>query len=280
VNAFGSSPIIIIGAHRSGTTATTHALKLLGLQVGQQLDSHHESRALQRMHEDYLRRFGAAWHNPGPFLDAIRNNDEKDACVRYLRDQIEPSLSIFGYKPGLTGRWYRNRVRDGAPWGWKEPRTTLFADCWLTLFAHAKFLHVVRNPLAVAKSIQKRELEFQAKGDEPSGRVQDFEYCVDLAMTYVEAGEAVADRAAHYERVRFEDIQTEPVRQLGKLAAFCGLQFTNSQMRRAAKTIQPIDSNALAQMNENQALLSRYPLAAKLGYDVTGESSRTDIAAP
>lgn len=264
LKAFGSSPVIIIGAHRSGTTATTRALRLLGLEIGQQLDSHDESRALQRSHEDYLRRFGAAWYNPDPFLAAIKNPSEKDRCVNYLRDRIDPTLSLFGYKPGLTGRWHRNKVRDGAPWGWKEPRTTLFAACWLELFAHAKFLHVVRNPLAVARSIQKRELEFQAKGDAPSGRVQEFDYCVDLAMIYVQAGEALADRAAHYERVRFEDIQAEPVRELRRLAGFCGLHFTDRQLRRVAKTIRPLGPDAIDE--SKRAILARYPLAAKLGY--------------
>lgn len=266
MKAFGSSPVIIIGAHRSGTTATARALKSLGLEVGQELDSHEESRALQRVHENYLRRFGAAWFDPAPFLVAIKSAEEKSRCVTYLRDQIEPTLSLFGYKPGLTGRRHRTRVRDGAPWGWKEPRTTLFADCWLELFAHARFLHVVRDPLAVARSIQKRELEFQSKGDAPSGRVQDFDYCVDLAMIYVERAEDLANRALHYERVRFEDIQAEPAAQLSKLTEFCGLQCSARQIRRAARTIRPIGSQLVEELNPKRSILARYPLAAKLGY--------------
>jgi hypothetical protein len=89
-------------------------------------------------------------------------------------------------------------------------------------------------------------------------------------MTYIRAGEAIADRAAHYERVRFEDIQTDPVRQLNRLAAFCGLQFSNSQMRRAAKTIQPMPADAIEELNAKSAILARYPLAAKLGYGAEG----------
>ncbi len=67
-----SPPVLIIGAHRSGTTATARALELVGLQIGQHLDSHGEPRALQKLHEDYLRRVGAAWYNPQPFLNARR----------------------------------------------------------------------------------------------------------------------------------------------------------------------------------------------------------------
>src|SRR5262249_1038388 len=151
-------------------------------------------------------------------------------------------------------------------WGWKEPRTTLFAGRWLEIFPEARVLHVVRNPLAVAASIQRRELEFQAKGDAPSGRVGDFDYCLDLAMTYLETGEALAAQTSHYHRVRFEDIQTDSVGQLTKVAAFCALSFTNKQMRRAASTIRPRSSDALQLPDAKRALLARYPLAAKLGY--------------
>ena len=73
-------PVIIIGAHRSGTTATAHALKLTGLQIGQRLDSHDEPREMQRLHEHYLREVGAAWHDPLPFLAAVQTAGGKRSC--------------------------------------------------------------------------------------------------------------------------------------------------------------------------------------------------------
>jgi len=261
-------PVIIIGAHRSGTTATARALKLLGLQIGQHLDSHDEVRALQNLHETYLRSVGSAWHNPQAFLASIATPSGREAVAKYLEGHLDPSLSLFGYAAGLTGWWLKRRLRLGAPWGWKEPRTTLFGTSWLELFPDARFLHIVRNPLSVAASIQRREREFQAKGDTPSGRVHDFEYCVELAMTYVAAGEAVASQTEHYRRVRFEDIQTDPAGQLRTTAGFCRLQFTDRQMQRAAATIRPTQADTLRSVSDNGALLSRYPMAVKLGYAV------------
>jgi hypothetical protein len=259
-------PVIIIGAHRSGTTATARALKLLGLQLGQRLDSHDEPRELQLLHENYLRLVGAAWYSPGPFLALLTTVEGRHACVGYLRKNIQPDLSIFSYRKGLTGWRLRRRIRSGASWGWKEPRTTLFAGCWLEIFPDARLLHVVRNPLAVAASIQKRELEFQAKGDAPSGRVSDFDYCLELAMTYVDAGETLASRTSQYHRVRFEDIQADPVGHLTKIAAFCELPFTDKRMRHAAGTIRPPSSTGLQLPEAKRALLARYPLADKIGY--------------
>jgi hypothetical protein len=259
-------PVIIIGAHRSGTTATARALRLLGVQLGQRLDSHDEPREMQRLHETFLREIGAAWYNPAPFLAFVAVAEGKQSCARYLRAQIRPDLSVFGYGTNFKAWWLRRRLAGGTVWGWKEPRTTLFATCWLRVFPDARFLHVVRNPLAVASSIQRRELEFQAKGDAPSGRVGDFNYCIDLAMMYLEAGEAVAAETPHFRHVRLEDIQADPVAELTKLALFCDLPFSEGQLRRAADTIRPTRSEALQQVYQNRNLLSRYPMAAKLGY--------------
>lgn len=259
-------PVIIIGAHRSGTTATARALRLLGLQLGERLDSHDEPREMQRLHETFLRELGAAWYNPAPFIAFLAAGEGKQSCAKYLRDRVKPDLSVFGYGKGFKAWRMKRRLPRNVPWGWKEPRTTLFATCWLRVFPEARFVHVVRNPLAVASSIQRRELEFQAKGDAPSGRVGEFAYCVDLAMTYVEAGEAVGAQTPYFYRVRFEDIQAEPTAQLTKLASFCDLNFTERQMCRAAATIRPLTPENVSAIEENLSLLARYPVAAKLGY--------------
>ena len=263
-------PVLIVGAHRSGTSATARALRLLGLQLGQQLDSHDEPRELQRLHENYLRRVGAAWHNPDPFLASIASGEGKQQCVSYLRENFGRDLSVLGYRQNVKGWWLKRRVRAGVPWGWKEPRTTLFATCWLELFPDAKILHVVRNPLAVATSIQRRELQFQGKGDRPSGQIHDFDYCVDLAMRYVTNGEALQSLVTDYFRLRFEDLQADPLDQLRKAAAFCQLRFTEQQTQRAAATIRPTRADTMQQVAEHQALLERYPLALKLGYRTGG----------
>jgi hypothetical protein len=221
---------------------------------------------MQRLHETFLRELGAAWYNPAPFIAFLTGVEGKPSCAKYLRDRVKPDLSLFGYGNSLKAWRLKRRLPRGVPWGWKEPRTTLFATCWLRVFPEARFLHVVRNPLAVASSIQRRELEFRAKGDAPSGRVGDFTYCVDLAMTYVEAGEAVGAQTPHFRRVRFEDIQADPISELTKLASFCDLNFSERQLRRAARSIRPVTAEQLGPVNDKTGLLSRYPVAAKLGY--------------
>lgn len=232
-------PVLIIGAHRSGTSATARALQLLGLQIGQHLDSHFEPYALQRVHEEYLRRVGARWFEPRPFLAHIETHQGLRDCVDYLRAQNFPKL--FGYRNNAEGFWMRARLRFGAAWGWKEPRTTLFAPAWLEIFPNAKLLHLIRDPRAAGESIRARELKFQAAGDAPSGKMDNVEAATDLALTYTEAGERLG-RSANYRRVHFEDLQANPARVLKEMAEFCDLPLENLDL--AAATIRPTSARS------------------------------------
>jgi hypothetical protein len=237
-------PVLIIGAHRSGTSATAHALEILGLQIGQRLDSHYEPRALQQLHEDYLKEVGASWHDPMPFLQSIQTHDGEQRCIDYLRANVRRHFArIFGYRKNPRGLWMLARLKLGAAWGWKEPRTTLFVGAWLKIFPEARIVHVFRDPIAAASSIRRRELQFQASGDPPSGKIDNLDYCISLVRTYIEAGERLAD-SENYFRVVFEDIQTNASKALEQTARFCRLQFTSKQLAKAASTIRPINAKS------------------------------------
>ena len=232
-------PVLIIGAHRSGTTATARALELLGLQIGQHLDSHREPRQLQKLHEEYLRRTGGAWHNPQPFLKWIETAEGKQDCISYLKTSVRRDFArIFAYRRNPTGFWLRLRRRFGAPWGWKEPRTTLFAFAWLDIFPGARIVHVVRDASAAASSIRERELKFQAAGDRPTPNLADLDYCRELVQTYLAAGERFAGSPLCH-RVHFGELQANPPAMLERLANFCELPVTTHRLAAAAASIRP-----------------------------------------
>jgi hypothetical protein len=266
-------PVIIIGAHRSGTSATTHALQLLGLQIGQDLDNHYESRALQRAHEDYLRSVSAAWFEPAPFLNSLQRPVERTRCVEYLKNIARQNfMSVLGYRADLRGFWLRAGIAFGRPWGWKDPRTTLFAPCWIDIFPDARFVHVVRHPVAAASSIRERELKFGDKARDE--RLRDFAFCLELALQFVEAGEAVADQAKYFQRVRYEELQADPRDKLKSLGEFCELRFSDQQLTNAASTIRPANPPAWPEASERLYLdlIAKYPRVAKFGYDFSASS--------
>lgn len=232
-------PVIIIGAHRSGTTATARALELIGLRIGQDLDSHRESRALQKLHEDYLRRRGAAWHDPKPFLQWIGTREGLQDCVSYLQTNVKHDFGrIFGYRRNPTGILLRLRIKLGAKWGWKEPRTTLFAPAWLKVFPNALIVHVVRDSLAAAESIRERELRFQAAGDPPTALLSHLESCQEIVETYLDAAGRVAGWP-NYHRLQFEELQANPPAMLEQLTTFCGLPVITRNLAAAAASIRP-----------------------------------------
>lgn len=232
-------PVLIIGAHRSGTSATARALELVGLQIGQRLDSHREPKELQRLHDDYLRRVGASWHNPKPFLERIGTTEGLRNCTDYLRSNLHSHFGrIFGYRNNPRGWWLRLRLKCGAAWGWKEPRTTLFAPAWLEIFPNARIVHVVRDGLAAAESIRERELKFQAAGDPATPNLADLNYCRELVELYFRAGEKLA-QSPNYVRLQFEELQTNPPAMLEQLANFCRLKVTTGNLAAAAASIRP-----------------------------------------
>jgi hypothetical protein len=230
---------MVIGAHRSGTTATARALELLGLQIGEDLDSHREPRPLQQLHENYLQRVGAAWHRPQPFLKWIETANGKQECLGYLQENVGKDFArIFGYRRNPRGVWLRARLKFGARWGWKEPRTTLFAPAWLEIFPEARIVHVVRDAGAAASSIRERELRFQAAGDPPTSSVADLDYCRQLVEIYLAAGDKLAN-SPNYQRVQFEELQANPPAMLERLANFCGVRPTMRHLAAAAGSIRP-----------------------------------------
>ncbi len=268
----GKSPVLIIGAHRSGTSATAHALELMGLQIGQRLDSHREPKKLQKLHDEYLRHVGATWYGPSPFLASLQTADGHGDCVAFLRKNIDKHFAdIFGYQKDPKGLWLLARMKRGGAWGWKEPRTTLFAQAWLEIFPDARIVHVVRHPLAAAASIRERELKFREKGDAPNAGLDDLDYCLRLVLMYIEAGERLEKKTANYRLVRFEDVQSSPRESLKDLAEFAGMRVVRANLLKAAVTIRPPHTtrNDDLPQTADRDWYSRYPQLKQLGYSAT-----------
>ena len=224
---------------------------------------------MQRLHEHYLEKTGASWHQPEPFLQSVVTAEGARDCAAYLQDKAQRDFPhVLGYRNNLQGWWLRQRLRSGSAWGWKEPRTTLFVPFWLQVFPDALIVEIVRHPLAVAMSIRQRELKFRAKGDQPKAGLDQLDYCLRLALTYVEAGERVQNYTQNYRRVRFEGMQADPHKILADLASFCQLRPTPARLTQAAASIKPEHTRWRDNLSEEIArpLIDRHPLVKKLGY--------------
>jgi hypothetical protein len=138
----GGPPLIIGGMHRSGTSLTASLVASAGINLGDQLLGslpgndlgHFEDIGFLDFHQLALCTLGLgaegyAVQPPGP---------------------VPPSLE----RPAR--QLIAERRRNGRPWGWKEPRTTLFLDFWQRLVPDANYLFVFRRPEDVLDSLLRR----------------------------------------------------------------------------------------------------------------------------
>ncbi len=145
--------ICILGMHRSGTSAITRAINLLGVYLGEEKDifpalDYNPEGIWERidfngLQERLLAAIKRAWDTGLPLPDRWQDAPE----VRPFRDEI---VSLI--KANFSG----------IPlWAWKDPRSTIFIELWKEslkeLGIELSAVFAVRNPLDVARSLQKRD---------------------------------------------------------------------------------------------------------------------------
>lgn len=187
--ASAATAVFVLGMHRSGTSATTRVVNLLGVPTvgGDDLlppaplnpTGFWESASLNDMNDEILRRFGGDSGRP-PRLAAGW--------------ELDPRLD------GLHARAER-RVGEAFPtieWIWKDPRNCLTLPFWRQVTtARAVALIVYRNPLEVAASL----LAHHAVPKRAALRLWErylhdaLFYASDLPAFIVNYGDLVADPA-------------------------------------------------------------------------------------
>lgn len=140
--------VIVLGMHRSGTSAMTGALHRLGLPVGDPEALIPESRHNPRGHwevkdlvfvnEMLLDQLGGSWDDPA------------DAGPVELR-----ALADSDWGEGAR-RAHAQSLGDGL-WVWKDPRLCLLMELWREVLSEPPVVvMMVRSPGAVARSLEKR----------------------------------------------------------------------------------------------------------------------------
>lgn len=134
--------LCIVGMHRSGTSVVSSLLQSGGLDIGQRLlgagpgnvKGHFEDLDFFQLHVQILK--SRKIHSTGFTLQ--RDIPIDKSHVRQARALIA------------------ERRRRGVPWGWKDPRSTLFLDFWRQMLPEANFLILYRCPWDVIDSFVRR----------------------------------------------------------------------------------------------------------------------------
>ena len=216
--------LLVVGMHRSGTSAITGALGELGFGVPVPQDrfdasddnpDHWESRALGLHDDRLLQHLGGTWDGPpapGPDGEAGPDLDDPD-----LGDPAEAALTAFPH---------------AGPVAWKDPRVCLLLPYWLAhLPQPVAAIFVWRAPLSVARSLQIRDGMGLADG-------------VALWERYNLAGLAGLAGVDTFV-LRYESIVEDPLRALSPVADWLGslpqfaAQAPQWDLSSAAASISP-----------------------------------------
>ena len=89
--------LLVLGMHRSGTSALTRILNLLGAEIGDDLLPAHpdnpagfwESRDIVLLHDEILATLGSSWDDPRPIPDTAFERDGIRPHRERLRELLE-----------------------------------------------------------------------------------------------------------------------------------------------------------------------------------------------
>ena len=130
--------IIILGMHRSGTSALAGSLEQAGVYLGDvnrsspdNVKGNRESLRIMTLQEDILQRNGGSWDKPVNAAQWQRIHFAMRDCV----------IECHETRP---------------VWGFKDPRTLLVLQGWLKALPNAELVGIFRHPFLVAESLYVR----------------------------------------------------------------------------------------------------------------------------
>ena len=143
--------IMVLGMHRSGTSAFTGVLSLLGVELGSRLlpasesnpSGHWEHEEVVCVHDSLLAALGSKWDDPKPLPAGWMDSEPAAAHRRQLLDIL---------------------VRDFAAsplWALKDPRLCKFLPLWISLLEEMEcetvWVLLARHPSETIRSLETRE---------------------------------------------------------------------------------------------------------------------------
>ena len=144
--------ILVLGMHRSGTSAFTRVLNLLGCALPDNLigagdgndTGHWEAVSVVSLNDQIFMSAGSRWDDWGPLNDDWRQSSLRDEMLQKAVTLIEEHVDL------------------GSLFAIKDPRLCRLADVWLAAMEEAKVepsaVLMVRNPAEVIASLESRDL--------------------------------------------------------------------------------------------------------------------------
>jgi len=147
-----SKLVVVLGMHRSGTSAITRGLQVMGVELGTSLfppiegnnnKGFWEDIDLNTLNNEILNAINSDWWHVSPIerndVETLRNKGYFLRAVELLLEKTN-ELPVFGFK---------------------DPRVAKLLPFWKEVFSHCGFevnyVLAIRHPLSVVKSLAKRD---------------------------------------------------------------------------------------------------------------------------
>ncbi|MHB8253075.1 MAG: glycosyltransferase [Acidiferrobacter sp.] len=208
----GNRLIVVLGMHRSGTSAITRGLQVLGVDIGSRMmpavegdnvKGYWEDIDLNALNIEMLNAIGGDWHQVSALsrddFVALRERGYLLRAVDLLREKV-CNIPIFGFK---------------------DPRVAKLLPFWKAVFDHCQFnvayVVAIRNPLSVAKSLAKR-----------GGIDAEKSYLMWLGHVIVSIAETVGVMRA---LVDYDRLMENPDDELNRLSRQLGLEVDHVKLQ-------------------------------------------------
>lgn len=204
--------VVVLGMHRSGTSALTRSLQVLGIGLGQNLlpvagdneKGFWEDVDIHGLNVRILQSLGSDWHH-------LKRIHERD--VQYLKEKgfVQEAAELL-----------RSRLEHVDNFGFKDPRVAILLPFWKEVFLHCAlqvdYIFAIRHPMSVGKSLQKRD-------------------GIDMARSYLLWLSYVVSSLEHGAEnagiiVDYDDFIRSPDRQIERLAGHLGLDIDAAALQQ------------------------------------------------
>ena len=284
-NKLSDSPLILVGMHRSGTSMLSRFIEKSGYFMGDDLQGDHESLFFIGINNWILRQHNAFWDSPANYRFSSA----------YMQEHLSRAVSKRIRGSALSGylgrrRYLRARMGGGLPerWGWKDPRNSITLNLWAGQFPGARILHIYRNPVDVALSLQTRESQTRQSfrrswksrlkerlmmgkvGYQDSVRSDHLSEGYALWKTYTQAIlEHERNLGLPFMHIRYESFLADPEPVLRQLGNFLGIEVTDQLIGEISGGIEA--DRAFRFLQDPQGLelyqhIQNDPLMERLGY--------------
>lgn len=252
--------LVVLGMHRSGTSALTRGLTVLGVELGDTLmpaKEHNNAKGfwedvdINELNIELMSALDHSWDSLAPLTAAQCNSEAALAFLPRAKDLLQ------------------QKIADHAWYGMKDPRVSVLLPFWQRVFGElgltVHYVIALRSPLSVASSLAKRDAFVPERS-----HYLWLQYMLASLQGTKDCSRLVVD---------FDLLMAEPAAQLARIARLLAVEFSPNSPAFVEYSQQFLDP-ALRHVSYSQQDTEQDPVlpnAAKALYRLLLELAKSEL---